>query len=98
MELGKSNKTKKCSQSDKVGRHKYTLQILNWIESKLGSLDRRLGTIERTYKASVDFDRPSLRTLLVVMRLIGRFCSCCLRLVVLVCCLRIWRLSWLALR
>ena len=49
---------KKRSQSDKVGRHKYTLQILNRIESKLDSLDRRLGTIERTYKASVDFDRP----------------------------------------
>ncbi len=49
---------RKRSQSEKVGRHKYTLQILNRIESKLGSLDRRLGTIERTYKASVDFDRP----------------------------------------
>jgi hypothetical protein len=51
------NSMKKRSQSDKVGRLKYTLQVLNRIEDKLDSLDRRFTRIEQGLKPSFVFEQ-----------------------------------------
>ena len=48
---------KRRSQSERVGRLKYMLEVLKRIESRLGSIDRRLNRIEQCWIHSMSFDR-----------------------------------------
>jgi hypothetical protein len=48
---------KQRNQSDKVGKHKYELQLLKRIEDRLDSFDRRLSRIEQGLKPSFVFER-----------------------------------------
>jgi len=45
------------SQSERVGRLKYMLEVLKRIEARLGSFDRRLNRIEQCWIHSMSFDR-----------------------------------------
>jgi hypothetical protein len=45
------------SQSDKIGKHKYEVQLLKRIEVRLDSFDRRLSRIEQGLKPSFVFER-----------------------------------------
>ncbi len=45
------------SQSERVGRLKYMLEVLKRIELRLGSFDRRLNRIEQCWASSMSFDR-----------------------------------------
>jgi hypothetical protein len=51
------NTKKRRSQSDKVGRLKYTLEVLKRIENKLDSFDQRLTRIEQGLKPSFVFEQ-----------------------------------------
>jgi hypothetical protein len=45
------------SQSERVGRLKYMLEVLKRIEGQLGSVERRLNRIEQCWAHSMSFDR-----------------------------------------
>ena len=48
---------KRRSQSERVGRLKYMLEVLKRIEGSLGSVERRLNRIEQCWASSMSFDR-----------------------------------------
>jgi hypothetical protein len=48
---------KRRSQSERVGRLKYMLEVLKRIEGRLGSVERRLNRIEQCWASSMTFDR-----------------------------------------
>jgi hypothetical protein len=54
------NPRKKRSQSEKVGRIKYLIELAKRIDGKLDSLDRRVSRIERYRKRDLDFVRSDI--------------------------------------
>jgi hypothetical protein len=54
------NHPKKRSQSEKVGRLKYILELLKRIDGKLDSLDRRVSRIETYRKHDLDWVRSDI--------------------------------------
>ncbi len=53
----RSKGVRKRSRSDKIGRLKYTLELLKRIDNRLDSFDRRLNRIEQGLKPSFSFEK-----------------------------------------
>lgn len=56
---------KKRSESEKVGRIKYLIELAKRIDGKLDSLDRRVSRIERYRKRDLDFVRSDIEDVCV---------------------------------
>ncbi len=65
IEKPAQNTKKKRSESEKVGRIKYLIELAKRIDGKLDSLDRRVSRIEKYRKRDLDFVRSDIEDVCV---------------------------------